>query len=110
MHSEVPGVRFLLRVRVAQGREEDFLVRYGALARRIEDGVPGHILHELWQNREEPDRWAIVSCWENVEASKVWEQSADHKALTMPLRECWAEAERSAYVVRIESRRRKERP
>jgi heme-degrading monooxygenase HmoA len=110
MASDGSGVRFLLRVRVAQGREEDFLARYGALARRIEDGVPGHIVHELWQNREEPDRWAIVSCWENIDASRVWEQSSDHKALTMPLRECWTEAERSAYALRIESRRRKERP
>jgi heme-degrading monooxygenase HmoA len=108
MSSETSAVRFLLRVRVAPGREDDFLARYGALARRIEDGLPGHILHELWQNTEEPDRWAIVSCWESVEASRVWEQSPDHKALTMPLRDCWVQAERSAYAVRIETRRRKE--
>jgi heme-degrading monooxygenase HmoA len=108
MRSEPSGVRFLLRVRVAKGREEDFLARYAALASRIEDGLPGHIAHELWQNMEDPDRWAIVSSWETLDASRAWEQSSEHRALTMPLRDCWVEAERSAYVVRVESRRRKE--
>jgi heme-degrading monooxygenase HmoA len=108
MQSESAGVRFLLRVRVPKDRKEEFLARYAALARRIEDGLPGHIAHELCQSQEDPERWAIVSRWESLEASRAWEQSADHKALTMPLRDCWVEAERSAYVVRVETRRRKE--
>lgn len=108
MQSEPAGVRFLLRVRVPKDREQDFLARYAALARRVEEGLAGHIAHELCQSQEEPDRWAIVSRWESIEASRAWEQSPEHKALTMPLRECWVEAERSAYVVRVESRRRKE--
>ena len=108
MQSEPAGVRFLLRVRVPKDREADFLTRYAALARRIEDGMSGHIVHELWQSADDPERWAIVSQFESLEASRAWEQSADHKALTMPLRECWVEAERSSYALRVETRRRKE--
>ena len=108
MQFEPAGVRFLLRVRVPKDREEDFLKRYAALARRIEEGLPGHIVHELWQSADQPDRWAIVSHWESLEASRAWDQSAEHKALTLPLRECWVEAERSSYALRVETRRRKE--
>lgn len=108
MASEITGVRFLLEVRVASGREEDFLARYAALAARMEEGLPGHIAHELCQHMQEPDRWAIVSRWESLEAAQAWERSPEHRDLTMPLRECWVGADRSAYAVRVESRRRKE--
>lgn len=101
---------FLLRVRVTPGREEDFLERYDALAQRIEQGLAGHVVHELCQSTEEPDRWVIASRWETLEASQGWERSAEHRELTMRLRECWDEAERSAYIVRAESRRREEEP
>jgi heme-degrading monooxygenase HmoA len=108
MASEPAGVRFLLRVRVPKDREQDFLARYAALARRVEEGLAGHIVHELWQSADDPERWAIVSLWESLEASRTWDQSAEHKALTMPLRECWVEAERSSYALRVETRRRKD--
>lgn len=108
MASGNTGVRFRLEVRLASGREEEFLARYAALAARIEQGLSGHIAHELWQHMEEPDRWAIVSRWQSLEAAQAWERSPEHKELTTPLRACWVGAERSAYALRVESRRRTE--
>lgn len=107
MPSELSDVRYVLKVRVARGREQDFLTRYAALARRIEEGVPGHVAHELCQSLDEPDRWLMISRWDSLAASQAWERSPEHRELTMPLRECWVDAERSAYATRIDTRRRR---
>jgi heme-degrading monooxygenase HmoA len=102
------GVRFVLSVRIAPGREAEFLERYAALGRRIERGLAGHVAHELCQSLDEPDRWLIASRWESIEASEAWERTPEHRELTLRLRECFAESERSAYAVRVDTRRKEE--
>jgi heme-degrading monooxygenase HmoA len=99
------SVRFALEVRVKPGAEQDFRERYEALARRIAEGLDGHVSHQLCQSRDEPDRWLIASEWESFEASQAWERSEEHRELTMPLRACWDDARRVAYDVRVDTRR-----
>ena len=99
-------VTYVLQVRVKDGREQDFLERYQALHRRIEQGVEGHILHQLCRGVDDPARWLIASQWETLEASQAWERSPEHHELTMPMRECWDEAQRAGYEVELEGRRR----
>lgn len=98
-------MEFSLRVRVKEGSEEDFLERYGALRARIEQGLDGHVVHRLSRGLDEPDRWLMTSQWESLEAAQEWERSPEHAELTLPLRECWSEAERSGYEVQTETRR-----
>lgn len=98
------AVFFVLRMRVKEGSEEEFLRRYDALQKRIGQGIDGHVVHYLCQQPDEPDRWLMASCFDDLESSQAWEQSDDHRALTHPLRECWDEAQRTAYDVRIETR------
>jgi len=99
------SVLFVLQVRVKPGREQDFLERYEQLAKRVAEGLDGHLLHQLCQHTDEPDRWLVASVWETLDASQEWERSEEHRALTMPLRECWDDAQRAGYEVRVETRR-----
>jgi heme oxygenase (mycobilin-producing) len=96
-------VCFVLQVRVKPGQEEQFLERYDALRARVAAGVDGHVVHRLCQAIDEPDRWLIFSEWETLEASQAWDRSEEHRALTMPMRECWDDAQRLGYTVRIET-------
>lgn len=97
------GVRYTVHVRVKDGLEEKFLERYDALRRRVAEGLDGHVAHELCRDLEDPSRWLITSRWESLDASLVWESSEEHRALTLPMRECWDEAQRSGYAVELET-------
>ena len=99
------AVCYILQVRVKAGYDDEFLRRYEALSERVAAGVDGHVVHQLCQGIDEPDRWLILSRWESLEASQAWDRSQEHRELTMPLRECWDEAERTGYAVRLETRR-----
>jgi heme oxygenase (mycobilin-producing) len=94
---------FLVRVRLRPDAEEEFLQRYGRLADRVAQGLDGHVAHRLCQDRDEHDRWVIESHWESYEAEEAWERTPEHRELTMAMRECWAEAERTRYTVRRET-------
>jgi heme-degrading monooxygenase HmoA len=100
------SVCFILQVRLKAGHEEEFLRRYDALRERVAAGLDGHVVHQLCQGLDEPDLWLILSEWETLEASQEWERSQEHRELTMPLRECWTEAQRTSYAVRLETKRR----
>jgi heme-degrading monooxygenase HmoA len=91
---------------VKPGVEEEFLRRYSALAARVEEGLEGHVLHRLSRDLDDPERWAIESIWESLEAEEAWERMPEHRELTGAMRECWAEADRSRYTVHLEARRR----
>ena len=52
------------------------------------------------------DDGSRLTAIETVEASQEWERSQEHRELTMPLRDCWDEAQRTSYEVRLETRRR----
>jgi len=100
------SVCFVLQVRVKPDSEETFLERYDALRERVSAGIDGHVVHRLCQGVDDPSRWLIFSEFETVEASQEWERSQEHRELTMPLRDCWDEAQRTSYEVRLETRRR----
>ena len=99
------AVCFVVQARVKPGREEDFLQRYDALRRRLAEGVDAHIVHQLGQSLDDPNQWMIASYWEDYDASQEWERSREHHDLTMPMRDCWEEVQRSRYEIRSETRR-----
>jgi len=99
------AVCFILQVRVKPGQEQEFLQRYDALQRRVAQGLDGHVVHQLGQSLDDPARWVIASYWASLDASQEWEQSQEHHDLTMPMRECWDEVQRSRYELRLETRR-----
>ena len=99
------SVCFVLQVRVKPGSEEEFQRRYDALRERVAGGIDGHVVHRLCQGIDDQSRWMIFSEFETLEASQDWERSQEHRDLTMPLRECWDEAQRTSYVVRVETQR-----
>ena len=98
------GVRFSLEVRIKAGREDDLLRGYGALRERLEQGVPGLVVHQLCEADGDERRWLITSEWVDAESNRAWESSDEHRQLTLPLRDCWEEARLSHYDVRSEVR------
>jgi heme-degrading monooxygenase HmoA len=92
--------RFVLEFRLSPGREADLMHAYAALRARLEQGVPGLLGHQLCQNVDDPLKWIITSEWENVEASTTWDRSPEHDALVKPLRQCFAGAASTKYLVR----------
>jgi heme-degrading monooxygenase HmoA len=99
------AVCFVLEVRVKPGFEDEFPRRYDALSARVAAGLDGHVRHQLCQANDDPQRWLILSEWETLEAAQEWERSDEHRELTLPLRECWEDARRAGYVVRLETTR-----
>lgn len=97
------GVRYTVHVRVKDGLEGEFLQRYDALQRRVGEGLDGHVAHELCRDLEDPSRWLITSRWESLDASQAWDRSDEHRALMLPMRECWEEADRAGYELQIET-------
>lgn len=96
------GVIIVVQVRVKNGLEEEFAVRYAALERRVAEGLDGHVSHRLCRELDDSAHWAIISVWESLEASQAWDASAEHRELLTPMRECWDEVRRSRYDVRSE--------
>ena len=99
------SVCFVLQVKVKPDREAEFLQRFDALRSRVAQGLDGHVVHQLCQSMDDPARWMIFSLWESVAAAEQWERSPEHRELTVPLRACWDEAQRSRYEIRVEARR-----
>jgi heme-degrading monooxygenase HmoA len=98
------SVRFALEVRLKPGREGDLRAGYGKLRDRLEGGVDGLIVHQLCEAQGDDRRWLITSEWRDAESNRAWESSDEHRALTMPLRDCWEEAKLSHYEVQSEFR------
>lgn len=94
--------RLVVSVRLKEGSEERFLAAYDAIHRRVGEGIPGHVAHQLCQSLDDPLRWIITSEWESTAASE-WDRSEEHRRLITPLRECFAEGSSAKYEVRIES-------
>jgi heme-degrading monooxygenase HmoA len=94
--------RLVVSVRLKADVEEPFLEAYGSIHRRVCDGIPGHIAHQLCQSVDDPLRWIITSEWESVEASE-WDRSEEHRRLISPLRQYFEEGSSAKYEVRVES-------
>ena len=99
------SVCFVVQVKVKPDLEAEFLQRFDALRNRVAQGLDGHVVHHLSQSMDDPARWMIFSQWESVAAAEQWERSPEHRELTMPMRACWEEAQRSRYEIRVEARR-----
>ena len=99
------SVCFVVQVKVKPDHEAEFLQRFDALRSRVAQGLDGHVVHQLSQSMDDPARWMIFSLWESTAAAEQWERSPEHRELTMPLRACWEEAQRSRYEIRVEARR-----
>ncbi len=96
-------VRFVLQVHLKPEREADFLRLYDAIHRRVAQGVKGHFVHQLSQGIDDPLNWLITSEWEDLDSCMEWERSPEHRALVMPLRDCWDEAKSIKYELRVET-------
>jgi heme-degrading monooxygenase HmoA len=49
-------------------------------------GTPGLVRNALLQLVDEPGRFVVLSEWTSLEAFRAWEEGADHRRLTAPLR------------------------
>jgi heme-degrading monooxygenase HmoA len=96
--------RFLVTVRLKPGAEQRFLDLYAAMHRRVQEGVPGHIVHQLCRSLDDPLRWIITSEFESVDDWRMWDESSDHREIVRSFRECFEEGSSVAYEVQLESR------
>jgi heme oxygenase (mycobilin-producing) len=49
-------------------------------------GTPGLLGNTLLEMVDPPGRYVVMSQWESLEAFRQWEEGADHRQLTAPLR------------------------
>jgi heme-degrading monooxygenase HmoA len=96
--------RVVFVITVKPGMQKDFLAAYEAIRHDVANGVPGHIVDQVCQSPEDPDKWLITSEWEHLDDFMAWEATQEHRDLAKPLRDCMAEARSFKYVVREETR------
>jgi heme-degrading monooxygenase HmoA len=96
--------RVVFVIQLKPGSEEQFLQAYESIRYEVAAGVPGHIVDQVCQSPDDPERWLITSEWERLEDFLAWERTAEHRALAAPLRDCMAEATSYKFVVRQETR------
>jgi heme-degrading monooxygenase HmoA len=95
--------RIVFLIRLKPGAEEQFLAAYESIRHVVAEGVPGHLVDQVCQSAEDPDRWLITSEWETLEHFLTWERDPSHRDLAKPLRECMAESESIKFEVRAET-------
>ncbi|MEA2272742.1 MAG: hypothetical protein QOI98_1450 [Solirubrobacteraceae bacterium] len=100
--SERGRVVFLLKIK--PGMSDQFLEAYDGVRHEIAGGVKGHIVDQVCQSAEDPDRWLITSEWDSVDDFYAWEATDEHRAQAKPMRDCMAEAESYKFVVKEETR------
>ncbi|MET9078413.1 antibiotic biosynthesis monooxygenase [Streptomyces sp. NPDC004232] len=79
------SVRVLLHLRVASGQEDRVENLYHRVSDEL-DGTPGLLRNELLQGLAAPQEWAVLSEWRDADAFREWENGADHRGTTAPLR------------------------
>ena len=95
-------VVFLLKIK--EGMSDQFLPAYEGVRHEIAGGVKGHIVDQVCQSAEDPNRWLITSEWESVDDFYAWEATEEHRDQARPMRECMDEAQSFKFVVREETR------
>jgi heme-degrading monooxygenase HmoA len=84
------GVRVLLLIRLPAG-EEPAVARaavfeaYHRISAEL-SGTPGLLGNELLGSTLDPDRFAVLSEWEDRAAFQAWESGPNHESRTSPLR------------------------
>jgi heme oxygenase (mycobilin-producing) len=70
----------------ASGEHSGALEAAYDLVSRSLAGTPGLLGNELLQDARRPDRFAVLSEWESLDAFRRWETGAAHRDATAPLR------------------------
>ncbi|MGW6705031.1 antibiotic biosynthesis monooxygenase family protein [Streptomyces sp. NPDC054956] len=83
----MPGEVRVLVYQAAYDEEQLAAVRdaYHLVSKRLA-GVPGMLGNELLRSPGDPTALVVVSRWESMAAFQVWEEGADHREDTAPLR------------------------
>lgn len=102
--SEKARVIFLLELK--PGTSEEFLDAYESIRHVVAHGVKGHVVDQVCQAADDPDRWVITSEWETLDDFAAWEATEEHRELIAPMRRCFADARSLRYVIRRETTRR----
>ena len=95
-------VIFLLELK--PGTSDEFLAAYEGIRHVVANGVKGHVVDQVCQAADDPDRWVITSEWESLDDFVAWEVTEEHRELIAPLRRCFADARSLRYEVRRETR------
>lgn len=96
--------RVVFTVHLKPGAEQRFRDAYEQIRHEVARTVPGHIVDQLCQLRDDDESWLITSEWESLDHFYEWERSPGHRELAGPLRECIAGAQSLKYDVVEETR------
>jgi heme-degrading monooxygenase HmoA len=96
--------RVVFVLQLKPGMQEAFLKAYESIRYEVAQGVPGHLVDQVCQAPDDPDRWLITSEWRQLDDFLAWEATQEHRDLAKPLRDCFADAKSFKYVVREETR------
>ena len=97
-------VIFLLELK--PGTSAQFLAAYERIRHVVATGVKGHLVDQVCQAADDPERWMITSEWERLQDFLAWEESPEHRELIAPMRRCFADARSLRYLVRRETSQR----
>jgi heme-degrading monooxygenase HmoA len=95
--------RVVFLIRLKPGMQDAFLEAYEEIRHLVADGVDGHLLDQVCQSDEDPERWLITSEWKTLEHFRDWESKQEHRDLAKPLRDCMAESVSLKFNVREET-------
>jgi heme-degrading monooxygenase HmoA len=95
--------RIVFLITVPVHRQQEFLAAYESIRYEVARGVPGHLMDEVCQSGDDPERWLITSQWRDLESFLAWERSEGHRELVRPLRETIVEARSLRFLVRAET-------
>jgi heme-degrading monooxygenase HmoA len=95
--------RVVFLIRLKPGHQDQFLEAYEGIRHLVAEGVPGHLVDQVCQSKEDPDSWLITSEWESIDHFLAWEEKQEHRDLVKPMRECFAEARSYKFEVQRET-------
>ena len=84
--------RIVFLIRTKPGAQDQFLAAYEGMRHEVASGVEGHLIDQVCQSPDDPERWLITSEWETLEHFLAWERTEGHRDLAKPLRDCIAES------------------
>jgi heme oxygenase (mycobilin-producing) len=96
--------RVVFLIRLKPGMQDAFLSAYEQIRHVVAEGVEGHIVDQVCQSPDDPDRWLITSEWESLDHFLAWERTQGHRDLAKPLRDCFDESQSLKFEVRAETR------
>jgi heme oxygenase (mycobilin-producing) len=109
MTNDERRARIFFLLRVPKDRIRDFLDAYERIRHVVANGVEGHLVDQVCQAADDPERWLITSEWRSLSHFEAWERTDEHRALVAPMRACIAEARSLRFLVRAETRGRTSR-